>query len=105
MGHQFPSPARTFSWDELSDQCRNDEYSHPAAIAWQTAGALMFVNGLVLCAYACQDHYWWQWVGMLVAFGIVGAIASHAVAGMVRNGEIDPDPPGIPSGPASSSGT
>jgi hypothetical protein len=90
MGHEFLPPEWSVSWDELGDQAGAADHAHPESLAWRIVAALAFVNGLVLSAYAFQDGYWWLWVSALVAFAIVGAMASRAVSNMIREGEIDP---------------
>jgi hypothetical protein len=89
MGESSPPP-RAMSLDEF-DERLDPEWSasqDSTALIWRLAATVLFVDGMIFCAWAVAEHHWWLWVGMFVPLTVVFVMAARAVRNMERDGEL-----------------
>jgi hypothetical protein len=89
MGRDLPPPEHADSWGEFHALIEQERAALSARWSplWRSAAAVLFVVGLLFCAYGLQDGHWWLWVGMIVSFSIVGTMASRAMTNAERNSD------------------
>lgn len=81
MGRELPPPGQAASregFHALAEPERPGQRS-PWLPFWWTVAALLFVTGLIFCAYAFEDHRMWLWLGAITAFAIVGMMTMRAM--------------------------
>jgi hypothetical protein len=75
VGRDMPPPEEADSWAGVW------------WVVWQVVGALLFVAGLLFCAYAFSDRHWWMWLCSFAAFAAVFSMAARAKTTMDREAE------------------
>lgn len=89
MSETTPLP-RAIAFDEF-DERRDPEWAasqDSTSLIWRLAATVLFVDGMIFCAWAVAEHHWWLWAGMLVQLTVVVVMAARAVHTMERDGEI-----------------
>jgi hypothetical protein len=88
MGRELPPPEHADSWGEFHARIEQERAAlgGPWSPLWRSVAAVLFVVGLLFCAYGSQDGHWWLWAGMLVSLAIVATMASRAMTNAERNG-------------------
>ena len=78
MGRELPPPGQAASregFHALAGPGRPGQRS-PWLPFWWTVATLLFVTGLIFCAYAFEDHRMWLWLGAITAFAIVASVGN-----------------------------
>lgn len=88
MGRDLPPPEQADSWGEFHARIEQERAALGGQWSplWRSVAAVVFVAGLLFCAYGFQSSHWWLWVAMIVSLSIVGVMASRAMSNAERNG-------------------
>lgn len=88
MGRDLPPPEQADSWGEFHARIEQERAALGGnwSALWRSVAAVVFVAGLLCCAYGTQGGDWWLWIAMIVSFSIVGMMASRALSNAERNG-------------------
>jgi hypothetical protein len=88
MGRDSPPPEQADSWGEFHARIERERAALDGnwSALWRSVAAVVFVAGLLCCAYASQGRDWWLWIPMFVALSTVGMMASRALSNAERHG-------------------
>ena len=88
MGRDLPPPELADSWGEFHARIEMERSAQEngRSACWRAVAALVFVAGLVCCAYALQGGQPWLWPAAMAAFAVVGVMASRALDNAEREG-------------------
>lgn len=89
MGRELPPPERADSWGEFHALIERERAAQGGQWSplWRSLAAVLFVVGLLFCAYGFQSGHWWLWVGMVVSLAVVVAMASRAMSNAERDSD------------------
>ena len=81
MGRDFPPPELAESWGEYLARLDREQATQQNRWIplWWAIGTMLFVTGLIFCAYATQSKNWLLWVGMLAPLTAAGVLAVRAL--------------------------
>lgn len=87
MGCESPAPGQPASREGFRARTEPEQSARRSSWLpfWWIVATLLFVTGLIFCAYAFEDHRMWLWLGAITAFAIVGMMASRAMTDADRD--------------------